>query len=136
LQTKILNNYFLKYLLTIFSIVGGYCGLIALDNFTNHQHNTLCFFKLVTSIPCPGCGMGRATLELINGNIAASFNYNILCVPFTIIIFISLIWLLIDVFQQKKTFFDFIERDLKSSYKFFLFALIIIDWTTNIIRQI
>ena len=130
------HNFYAKYLLAISSIVGGYLALVAFDNFSNHHHTTLCIFKLVTGIPCPGCGMGRATLELMKGNIASSFAYNILCVPFTLTIIISLFWLLTDIIKCKETFFLFVQHDIRTSHKFFLVTIIIIDWTTNIFRQV
>ena len=133
---RIQQNYFAKYLLTISSIVGGYLALVLFDNYSNHNQTTFCFFKLATGIPCPGCGMGRATLELFRGNIAQSFNYNILCIPFTLTIIVSMFWLLADFVQRKETFFNFVKQDIKAKYKVLLFAVIIFNWTTNIIRHI
>ncbi len=134
MQTKLQQNYFAKYLLTIIFIIGGYLALVLLDTFSNHNHQTLCLFKLATSIPCPGCGMGRATLALVNGDIPLSFSYNILCIPFTAAIIISLTWLTVDIFRQQTTFFKFVKQDISNKYKFLLFSLLIIDWTINIIR--
>lgn len=131
---RLFQNYYAKYLLTICSIVGGYLALVFLDNFHNHNNQTLCLFKLATSIPCPGCGMGRATLALLNGDIPLSFSYNILCIPFTLAIIISLTWLTIDIFSRRTTFFNFVNQDIKKEYKFLLFSLLLIDWTINIIR--
>ena len=133
---RLFQNYYAKYLLTICSIVGGYLALILFDNVFHQSQQTLCWFKLATGFPCPGCGMGRATLELMKGNIVASFHYNILCVPFTTAIIVSLVWLLTDIIKQKETFFGFVKQDFKPQYKFLLLALIIVEWTTNIIRQI
>jgi hypothetical protein len=33
----------------------------------------LCFMALVLQIPCPGCGMTRATLALLHGDVAQAF---------------------------------------------------------------
>jgi len=131
---RLQQNYYAKYLLTIIFIVGGYLALVLLDNFSNHNHQTLCLFKLATSIPCPGCGMGRATLALLNGDIPLSFSYNILCIPFTLAIIISLAWLTIDILIKRETFFKFVKQDISNKYKLLLFGLLIIDWTINIIR--
>jgi hypothetical protein len=126
----------MKSLLAIFSIVGGFFALVAFDIYSNHNYSTLCFFKLATGVSCPGCGMGRATLELMKGNIFSSFDYNILGVPFNITIFIALLWLLTDFVKGKETFFYFIKHDIETPYKLLFLALMIIHWTTNIIRQI
>jgi len=134
LQFKITENYYVKYLLTITFIVGGYLALVLLDNFSNHNHQTICLFKLATTIPCPGCGMGRATLALLNGDIPLSFSYNILCIPFTTAVITSLTWLTVDIFRKQTTFFKFVKQEISNKYKFLLFSLLIIDWTINIIR--
>ena len=128
------QNYYTKYLLTIIAIVGGYLALVLLDNFHNHSYQALCLFKLATSIPCPGCGMGRATLALLNGDITLSFSYNILCIPFTIAILTSLTWLTVDIFRKQTTFFKFVKQDISNKLKILLILLLIIDWTINIIR--
>ena len=133
---KLSNNFSVKYLLSISAIVGGYLALILIDATSNHQHITLCAFKLITSIPCPGCGMGRATLCLFRGDIAASFQYNILCIPFTLAIIVTLLWLVIDVIKRKDTFFPFVTRDFKIQYKVLLATIILIDWAVNIVRGV
>jgi len=136
LQIKRPQTFYIKYLLTIIAIIGGYLVLVIFDNYTNHQHRTLCFFKLVTGIPCPGCGMGRATLEIFKGNVLSSFRYNILCVPFTFTIIVSLIWLCVDIINKKETFFSFVQQDIRTPYKISLFVLLIITWIINIVRQV
>jgi hypothetical protein len=136
LPTKFQINFNAKYLLTISSIVGGYLVLVILDDLSTYQHHTFCIFKLVTHIPCPGCGMGRATLELFKGNIISSLNYNILSIPFNLTIIISLLWLIIDLIKKKETFFKYINHEIKMPYKLLVLGLIIIDWNINIFRHI
>ncbi|MBF0360570.1 MAG: DUF2752 domain-containing protein [Oligoflexia bacterium] len=51
----------------------------------------LCLFHLLTHLQCPGCGMTRAILSIINGDISQAFYYN----PFFILLFIyGLFWVL------------------------------------------
>jgi hypothetical protein len=130
------KNYYLKYIFSIVSIIGGYIFIFVEDYITQSAHKTVCLFKLFTGIPCPGCGMGRASLSLLKGNILSSFDYNILCIPFTIVIIISLIWLFYDLVQKKETFFPFIKKDLKTPYKIIVFSILIASWIVNIIRHI
>ena len=40
-----------------------------------------CPFKFITGLPCPGCGMTRATLSLFKGDMLSSFYYNPLAIP-------------------------------------------------------
>jgi len=133
---KTFNNFYIKYLLAIFIIVGGYLFLFLFDLFNNHQHITLCIFKLATGIPCPGCGMGRATLELIKGNFAEAFHYNILSIPFSILIVIVFIWLVIDLLIRRETFFIFIGKEMRFSYKIVILLILAVDWAVNIIRGV
>ncbi|MCR6640351.1 MAG: DUF2752 domain-containing protein [Sporocytophaga sp.] len=133
---KALNNFYIKYLLAIFSIVGGYLFLFLFDRFNNHQHITLCIFKLTTGIPCPGCGMGRATIELIRGNFAEAYHYNILSIPFSVLVIITFIWMIIDLITSRDTFFNFIGKEMKLSYKVLIVMVLIMDWLVNIIRGV
>jgi hypothetical protein len=111
-------------------------ALVVIDNYKNLQHKTLCIFKLATGIPCPGCGMGRASLSLLKGEIVSSFHYNILCIPFTLTLIISIVWMIKDVVKKQETFFKFIGQKISLKYKLLLFGLIFIDWIFNIIRGI
>lgn len=38
--------------------------------------HTTCYIKAFTGIPCPGCGMTRAYLSLLQGNIKGAFYYH------------------------------------------------------------
>ena len=37
---------------------------------------SICLFRHVTHLPCPGCGLTRALSSLIQGNPAAAFSYH------------------------------------------------------------
>ena len=131
---KVYNNYKIKYLLTIAAILSGYLFLIIFDNFSNHTHYNLCLFKLITKIPCPGCGMGRATLALLRGDVSLSLAFNILCIPFSVAITVSLTWLVIDLFRNRNTFFKYLEREMDLKFKILLYLIITINWIINIYR--
>ena len=36
----------------------------------------LCIFRLLTGIPCPGCGMTRALAAVLRGELAAAFSFH------------------------------------------------------------
>ena len=135
---KLLSNFLqdrhAKYLTAIILIVGGYLALFYINTIDYCSDKTFCAFKLITTIPCPGCGMGRATLALLHGDIIRSLSFNFLCIPFTLSILISLLWMIIDLLYKSDSFFRFIKTDIKIEYKYLLYLLLIINWSINIIR--
>lgn len=38
--------------------------------------NTKCIFKLVIGVPCPGCGLTRAWISCLKGDILKAFNWH------------------------------------------------------------
>ncbi|KAF1300172.1 MULTISPECIES: DUF2752 domain-containing protein [Enterococcus] len=36
----------------------------------------MCFFKAITGLPCPGCGMTRAFLHFFSGDFTGAFYYH------------------------------------------------------------
>jgi hypothetical protein len=134
LLSKILQNYYARYLLIIGSIIGGYLVLVLQDGVPETHHIEMCWFKLLTGHPCPGCGMGHATLALFHGNIPGSFSYNILCLPFTLVMIVALLWAIADIIRHSESFVKFIRRDISINFKVILFAVILTDWVVNLIR--
>ena len=54
---------------------------------------TSCLFASTTGLPCPGCGSGRAFVELIRNNFTASFFYYPMLIPSMIVIVIyAVLW--------------------------------------------
>jgi hypothetical protein len=54
------------------------------------QHQLPCYFKQLTHIDCPGCGMQRSFLLLIKGDLAASFKMYPALIP-VILLFLLLV---------------------------------------------
>lgn len=53
---------------------------------------TLCPFRLLTGLPCPGCGMGRALTAAFRGNLSASWHFHPLGLPLLILWTAWLVW--------------------------------------------
>jgi hypothetical protein len=53
---------------------------------------TFCPFRLLTGIPCPGCGMGHALIHALRGDFAGSFHYHPLGLPLLVLWTAWLAW--------------------------------------------
>ncbi len=123
-------NYKWKYLGVILLLLSGY---FILYNFQNPlRGHTLCIFKNVTGYPCPACGSTRATILLLHGQFFDSIMLNPLGVITNTLIFISILWMLFDVFKGKNTFYPFLKRDWNWKIKTIVFILLAVNWIWNI----
>lgn len=52
---------------------------------------TSCFFKSHFGIDCPGCGMQRAFIALLKGNLSESIHYHPALIPFMLTVAVVLI---------------------------------------------
>lgn len=130
------RDFYIKYLSTIICIVGGYFALYLMDVTPGYGHHTTCPFKLATGIPCPGCGMGRATLALAHGDIMSSLHCNLLCIPFTIAIWTVVVWMIADLLRQRETIYPLLTRRAGAPLTAFLVIIISLNWVLNILHNI
>ncbi len=134
MRTAFLHHPRYKALAFLIAILGGYVFIVLLDYVNNHEHTgTFCIIKNITGIPCPGCGMGRASLAILKGNFTEAFQYNILSIPFTLFIIASVCWLVYDVIKEKDTFFRTINKKINTNYLIILAVIILSSWIINII---
>ncbi|WP_022852967.1 DUF2752 domain-containing protein [Thermodesulfatator atlanticus] len=84
-----------------------------------------CPFKLLTGLPCPGCGMTHAAKSFLQGNFCDAFSTNPL-----IFLFVGLVFML--AFLPDKALF-FLQR--KGFWKVIL-LLVLIWWLTRLILRI
>ncbi|MBO5413568.1 MAG: DUF2752 domain-containing protein, partial [Clostridia bacterium] len=73
----------------------------------------VCLIYNLFRIPCPGCGLTRAIMCLLHGDILMSLKYNILAIPFTVIYIIYSLWYIIDIIKNENTLINFIEKNKK-----------------------
>ncbi len=117
-------------------IIGGYLFLLLLVRSPTYGHFTTCPFKLATGIPCPGCGMGRATVALSRGDIGTSLHYNLLCIPFTLGILILLVWMTADLLKNKETIYPYLMRPTNRVVGIALLIVVLINWVVNIMHHL
>lgn len=65
-----------KVFITLIIILGGIFYLKVLSPMFNIH--IPCIFKKITGLDCPGCGMTRAILALLDGDIYQAFRWNML----------------------------------------------------------
>ena len=54
------------------------------------EHLLPCAFKEYLNVECPGCGMQRAFIALLEGDLSVSLSYNISLIPFILLCCFSL----------------------------------------------
>ncbi|ADL41515.1 hypothetical protein COB47_0151 [Caldicellulosiruptor obsidiansis OB47] len=82
----------------------------------------MCLFRSIWGIPCPGCGMTRALLAVLKGNLLAAFYYHPLCV---VVILYPVIYIIFKVRKSKQIFDVWKNKALKTIIRLFLFVWII-----------
>ena len=83
-----------------------------------------CFFEYLTNIPCPGCGLTRSFISILNLDLISAIKYNILGIPLFIAIILLNIYLIKDIIYNKKSTITLINKIL-TNYKIIIFLLII-----------
>lgn len=97
--------------------------------------NITCPFKLYFKIPCPFCGMTRSFYEFLNLNFQQSINYNILTLPFIILLIIINIYFLIEIITNQNLLIKPFQK-IKQKKKKYIICLIICFMISSIINQI
>lgn len=86
-----------------------------------------CFFNRTFGIPCPGCGLTRAGLLILKGNILESMKYSIVPeVLFGIMIFYGVVRFLL------KKDFAALYKEHQTLFVFILVSLFAFIWIVNL----
>ena len=88
----------------------------------------MCPFRHLTGLPCPGCGMGHATLALLRGEVATSLRWHLLALPFNAAVAGALGWLLLDWHRRTDTFFPALRRGLRGWRGGLLLGILVLHW--------
>ena len=93
-----------------------------------------CFFKSVTGIYCPACGMTRAFRSILNLNFLDAIYFNILSIPLFIFMVISIFILIVEIFQNK---FNYVPKLLKffGKYWYIFIILLVISFVWNLFSK-
>lgn len=125
-----------KSLILLTLILAGYALLFLINSFLSGENQTMCIFKNITGTPCPGCGMGRSTLELMQGNFMASFWYHPFGIFFHAGILTSIVFLIKDIRRDEVYVLDVLKQKPTVLAMVLLTVLIVAVWSWNIYRGI
>jgi hypothetical protein len=81
--------------------------------------------------------MGRGVYCFFTGHFAQLIKYNVLAVPFSLLIIIAVGWLAKDIYNGENTFAEkILYKRIKNKYLFIIIAVIIINWIWNIYKGV
>jgi len=97
-----------------------------------------CLIKSISGVPCPSCGTTRSIVELLDGNVITSLQWNPMGIIVLLIMLISPVWIMLDVLFKRESFLKFYTRTeyhLKSKWIAIpAIGLVIINWIWNICK--
>lgn len=91
-----------------------------------------CIFRQLFNVNCPGCGLTRSLIYLLNGDLLTSFYYNILTIPLIIISLILIIWLVIDTINNTDNCLNKLLNFFQKYYFIIIVILILVIIINNI----
>ncbi|AGA77308.1 DUF2752 domain-containing protein [Echinicola vietnamensis] len=105
----------------------------------SHSHGpTLCLIKNVTGIPCPSCGITRAVMAIIHGDMNGAFYSNPLGFLVAVGLAVGPVWLLMDLLLKKDSLWISYQRFeiwLRNPVRAIpLGMLVLINWCWNIYK--
>jgi hypothetical protein len=124
--------------LAYFCILLGICSLSML-NYFYLDLKLPCIFKSVTGLPCPGCGLTRASAAVLQRKWELAFYYNPLVFPLAFalcIIGVGLVW---DWKTEKRAFASMLARLERQQprYIYILFILLLLThWAWSVYKGI
>jgi hypothetical protein len=94
----------------------------------------------VTGYPCPSCGTTRAVILLLEGKTIESIFLNPFGILVAIIMTIFPIWILMDIFLKKETFYFWYKKTETTIRKpwlaLILILLVLLNWIWNIYKHL
>lgn len=91
-----------------------------------------CPFKLIYQIPCPACGITRATDLILQGEVLQGILLNPLVVVTHLGLFSIAIWLVVDVFRNRETFLPAMRKRWCPIYYIPILMLLALNMWWNI----
>lgn len=98
------------------------------------RSDTICLFKNITGLPCPGCGMTHAFFDFIRLDFKAAYYHNAFSVLFYSVFFLMIFAELLFKISKNKYLISWIQKNKKT---IIILAAIIsgINWSINLYRH-
>ncbi len=83
---------------------------IMLTNRDGHleEKQSFCPFKMMTGMPCPGCGITKSFVSIYEGNFEKSFHYHLFGIPILLISACMVVIFAAEIATQKELFHNFL----------------------------
>lgn len=112
---KSIKNKF--YILVVFIVPLLVPYLIMLSDSHIESSQSICPFKLLTGLPCPGCGITKSIIFLYKGDLIRSFTYHIFGPLVILFCIVSVLVLSIEMITRKE-YFNKVLYSSKVAYTF------------------
>jgi len=94
-----------------------------------------CLFKNLFGISCPGCGLTRAFISILNLDFISAIKYNILSIGLFVFLVVFVIFLIKDIILNSNKTLESIIKFFQHNY-IFIIVLLIISMVVNNINGI
>lgn len=121
-----------KFSFALYFIAMGMALLVV--QFYNHISFPLCPFKLLTGLPCPGCGGLRAANALIHGEVSLALYTNPLSCLLVLFFAMFPLLYLCDKLCGTTLINKILFRPYSKTTTLFIFVLILCNWAWNIYK--
>lgn len=111
----------------------GICAVVAMSSLFGLYR---CPFYAAFQIPCGGCGMTRALKSLLHGHVVEAIQYNLLVLPFLVLMGVITSLMAVDIIFQKEYLSALYVRLKQRSFMMLLLVLFMISWIYNLIHYL
>lgn len=91
-----------------------------------------CIFKDLFGIRCPGCGLTRSFISILNFDFISAIKYNFLGIPIFISFMLISFFMIIDIFKNSDKTLKFINKILQTRYIELLVLIVVVMLINNI----
>ncbi len=110
------------------------CGFIIVIAYCSGK--SVCLFRNIFHIPCPSCGLTRAFICIISGNLKEAFYYNAVSLPLFFCFLCAGIWIVVDCIKKDDSFNRFMHHKISNNYIFIIAIITVLNWIWNIKKGI